>query len=424
EDAPRGAGRDATMIDEHDVREMLLRRAHTVPATPTDMPTAVRRARRRLVLNGVVATVAAVAIAVATFAGVDAIRNARIPAHRPTPSPSVPRANREVLNFTGTSYTPGDLVAVNPESGDARMLVENLDNVLSATWSADGRWIAYATAPGYADVTPGSAVTYELWVVGRSRKPRLIDTGTNIFVGSGSLGWTWSRTGAELLWARLSGDPYIERSKPTVIDFETGETTVLDPIDGYVGLRPEWSPDGTRIVFASEGALYSVDLGSGERSLLARLPEPGVNVDSIQWSPEATHIAIDAGATLYVMDADGSDVRLLADGDEVAFAWSADGTRLTFAHGPPADGEIRIGVASMDGADPTEIGSVAVVFCTYKSPCDMAWSPDGSEVAFWQLGGENSLIAADGSGEAEPIDELTYRSWDGGSYSCECWGPG
>jgi hypothetical protein len=29
-------------------------------------------------------------------------------------------------------------------------------------------------------------------------------------------------------------------------------------------------------------------------------------------------------------------------------------------------------------------------------------------------------IAADGSGDAERIDELTYRSWDGGWYSCEC----
>jgi Tol biopolymer transport system component len=38
-----------------------------------------------------------------------------------------------------------DLVAVNPESGEARVLVDDLDNVLSATWSADGRWVAYET---------------------------------------------------------------------------------------------------------------------------------------------------------------------------------------------------------------------------------------------------------------------------------------
>ena len=51
------------MIDEHEVREMLQRRADTVPAPPADTTTVVRRARRRLVLNGAVATVAAAAIA-------------------------------------------------------------------------------------------------------------------------------------------------------------------------------------------------------------------------------------------------------------------------------------------------------------------------------------------------------------------------
>ena len=72
------------MIDEHDVREMLQRRADSVSAPPADTPKVVRRARRRLVLNGAVATVAAAAIAVTTFAGIDAIRSTPIPADEPT----------------------------------------------------------------------------------------------------------------------------------------------------------------------------------------------------------------------------------------------------------------------------------------------------------------------------------------------------
>lgn len=76
------------MIDEHDVREMLQRRANAVPTIVVEARKAARRARRRLLVNGAIAMLAAAAIAVATFTGVDAIRSATVPADRPTPSPS------------------------------------------------------------------------------------------------------------------------------------------------------------------------------------------------------------------------------------------------------------------------------------------------------------------------------------------------
>ena len=95
------------MIDEREVREMLLRRAQEVPATPVDTPQAVRRARRRLVLNGIVTTVAVAAIAVATFAGVDALRTVPgprpIPGHDPTPTPDVGEVR---LGWPDTSRNP------------------------------------------------------------------------------------------------------------------------------------------------------------------------------------------------------------------------------------------------------------------------------------------------------------------------------
>lgn len=96
------------MIDDHDVREMLRRRADAVPATPVDAPKTVRRARRRLALNGAVATVAAAAIVVAALAGVDAIRTARLPADGgvvlPTSSPSAPPDSSEPVVLEAGTY--------------------------------------------------------------------------------------------------------------------------------------------------------------------------------------------------------------------------------------------------------------------------------------------------------------------------------
>jgi Tol biopolymer transport system component len=112
------------------------------------------------------------------------------------------------------------------------------------------------------------------------------------------------------------------------------------------------------------------------------------------------------------MDADGSNVRVLDDDyDGLGVAWSPDGTRLAFADGSAAQ-MVRIFVAPMDGAAPTEI--VVPI-----AGSDLTWSPDGSRIALYTRH-RAFVIDADGRGEAEPIDELTYRSWDGGSYS-EDW---
>ena len=46
----------------------------------------------------------------------------------------------------------------------------------------------------------------------------------------------------------------------------------------------------------------------------------------------------------------------------------------------------------------------------------MTWSPDGSAVGFHKDEAEDSVFAADGSGKVELINDLTYRSWAGGSY--------
>ena len=47
--------------------------------------------------------------------------------------------------------------------------------------------------------------------------------------------------------------------------------------------------------------------------------------------------------------------------------------------------------------------------------CGLTWAPDGSQIAL-HTRHRAFVIDADGRGKAEPIDELTYRSWEGGSY--------
>ncbi|MEX1263166.1 MAG: hypothetical protein WEE66_04390 [Actinomycetota bacterium] len=337
----------------------------------------------------------------------------------PVPSESFARVDGEVLDFTGELYeTPGDLVAVNPVTGEDRILVEDLDDVVSARWSADGRWVAYETV---------GMVGRVLWVVGEAQEARLVATGGDPGgFAHLALWWMWSPTGAKLA---TIGDARLR-----TVEVATGETTGLGRVIADL-LQPSgptwaWSPDGTRLAFAApegapEGSLDTVDVRSGERSLLARLPNEDWDLtEGVLWSPDGAHIAVlirkasNEAGRLYVMDADGSNIRVVADDyDPLGVAWSPDGTRLAFGEGSEADGDVRIRVATMDGAAPAEIGSVPFFGCTYNYECTLTWSPDGSQIAFRKAeSGAVTAFDAAGAGEAVPIDELTYLSWEGGTY--------
>jgi Tol biopolymer transport system component len=231
----------------------------------------------------------------------------------------------------------------------------------------------------------------------------------------------WSPTGADLAT--------IADSRLSTIDLVTGETTdlgraIADLLASNQGPTWAWSPDGTRLVFAApegapEGSLDTVDVRSGERSLVARLPDGDWDLtERVLWSPDGAHIAVlirkasNEAGRLYVMDADGSNIRVVADDyDPLGLAWSPDGTRLAFGDG--SDGEVRIRVATMDGRAPADIGRVPFLGCTYNYECTLTWSPDGSQIAFRKArSGAVTAFDAAGAGEAVPIDELTYLSWD------------
>ena len=430
------------MIDERELREMLERRAGAISATPTDAPKAVRRARRRLVFNAAVGTVVGLAVLAGAFAGVRTIQAAPTPADPPVEPRPAPAG--EVLTSTDPWYTR-EIVAVDLDSGEVRTIVdtkalnERAEGIAEAAWSPDRTWVAFGAGG--------------LWVTDTIGAPRQLTMDLGEW---GWAPWAWSPTEDQL--AVVLG------RSVTLIDAATGRETDLGTAvghedgEGYAVHNLVWSPDGTRIAYDGGpgwGSVYSIDVASGEHTLLVRQPAGTGEIKDIDWSPDGAHLAIsyvdasyiashkaelgpvlDHAKALYLANADGSDLRLLdrivasqwpvwIPGLSVGTAWSPDGTRLAYTSlsGPGLLQELQVWTGSVDGSAPSLVASR----CCVVDGGSAVWSPDGSRIAFeTEPGGDLPhhylVVNADGTGEQGEIDDLTYRSWLGGSYFCYCYG--
>jgi dipeptidyl aminopeptidase/acylaminoacyl peptidase len=159
-----------------------------------------------------------------------------------------------------------------------------------------------------------------------------------------------------------------------------------------------WSPDGTRLAYVSDarglpvaggGAIVVINAdGSGRRVL------PTGTADGHgawpAWSPDATRIAFATrrtGGSVYVMGLDGSHRRLLV-GNGSAPAWSPDGTRLAYL----APCGIRLVTAAGRDVPPPSPHTCSGVGGS-GAP---VWSPDGRQIA-WATRAGVFVMHADGT---------------------------
>lgn len=380
--------------------------------------------RRRRAIIQIATSLAAVAIVAIGLALAPSLlsRGADTPIVGRGSAGEVIRAHGEILTLTDHGEGIGDLVAVDPATGSRRVIVENVDDVRHASWSADGRWVAY--------------ITHEaLWVVDATSEPRKVVADMVDRAGDGvdAKLWSWSATGARIA--------IVHDSTLSVIDVAAGGTIALASAwealaqPEYLTSPPVWSPDdSTLVVGARGGAIHAIDSATGERSQLVQLPGRNIDsVDELAWSPDGKQLAIrvDFGthSPLFVVDADGSDVRELAtttpNNDRIgSFAWSPDGSRIAYI----VEGEagLRLVLVSGDGSTPPRAKTIRYGWgAGLHAP---VWSPDGLQIGVGdragQLAGDadNVVIDAEASGEFAPLDDRTYESWRAGAYDACEWG--
>jgi Tol biopolymer transport system component len=186
---------------------------------------------------------------------------------------------------------------------------------------------------------------------------------------------------------------------------------------------PEWSPDGSEIVFNRfTNGNQNIYVMRADGSRIRRLTNDGSS-SSPSWSPDGSRIVFaretPGHSDIYTMKADGTDqTRLTHDSlREGSPVWSPDGSQIAFV-GDSGPSALHLFLMRADGSHARPIGPDNAAW--------PRWAPDGSKIAFVDEGnGSIHVINVDGTGERQVVDVTTLSggSGFGSNFTLPTWSP-
>lgn len=269
-------------------------------------------------------------------------------------------------------------VPIDPEGVGRIALAASRDR---HTWRHAGRFLALMSADGSA--------------------PRIQPVASNVY------GPTWSPDGRTVAYARAAADTAL--AGLWTYDPDTRTERRVPGTDGRTVVRPQWSPDGGRLLFADDGhgdSLVVVRSDGGDRQVLP--PAPGA-----AWGPgdQLAFIGFDttAGAgvspsAVYVRPLEGGATVRASPFDTGwygAVAWSRDG-RLAAIHNTGFPSGVEV-IELVPGA-PERARVIYRDTASFQSS-RLAWSPSGYHLLYDRMSSDGTqlwIVRADGS-RAWPI---------------------
>jgi Tol biopolymer transport system component len=381
--------------------------------------------------------VASLTYAVSTFRG----RNGG-----PTPSTIVTNGR---IAFSGPSGNTSQIFTMEPDGSDIQQVTDLAtgEDAFQPSWSPDGEWIAFIVQQSdrsnifivRSDGTALSQLTHDgedfqpswspdgvrlafsradpelgtqdIWVMNADGDHAIALTHETD--GDLALSPSWSPDGLAILFvSNRSGGTELYRMRSDGTD-----VAQLTSDDGFHG-SPRYSPDGTQIAFAGDvngpGIYLISDAGSKPQQLTHDLQ---VGPIDLAWSPDGRFLVYSTSAgghsiDLYTVDpVDGSIHRLTTSGDVCCPAWQpllGESSPSPSALGPKSNGAISF--RSVDGAvyevQPDGSG-LRQLFPASKDVEQIAWSPDGTEIAWaGTVGGRFGIYVSgpDGSNARQLTD--------------------
>jgi len=322
-----------------------------------------------------------------------------------------------------------------PEGGTctellAKAIVTQAGNDQTPAWSPDGQFIAYTT---YRDAGSPDIFVHTIGT-SETNDVNLTINASSDFLNSEP---AWSTDGTSLIlsaqvqfYERIYKiNLNIQDAMISVINTDWSTTGMVSPFEfripyGY----PNWTPlaqppiqivgtinSPTVVVSYQDG---DADLYIANGSILTTLTDTTTFEDNPVFSPDGTRIAFERNNAIYTINVDGTgDSLFVSNGSEPT--WSPDGTRIAFVRGS----NIHIGytVGTVDEWQLTNH--------TASRASDPAFSPDGRWIAYTQgddfylVDGQCSRMASEYTGNYQTCMYQNFTGSDNRVFSTPAWHP-
>ena len=280
-----------------------------------------------------------------------------------------------------------NVFSMRPDGSGMRQLTSGPGFHLCPAYSPDGQTIAYCGTAGDA---------FEIWTM----KQNGTDQRQLTHLGGFATFPDFSPNGSKIAFGGAEGDD--PHDEIYVVNARTGGglhalTSCAGFGDGCFNDTPVWSPDGKKIVFThaddsnddgvTNEQVWIMDADGGHAHALTSGPDPKDQVPD--WSPDGSKIVYASGvggsSGIWVMRADGSNQHQLAGcapaapspcatGDDWGPTWSPDGKQIVFLRDLQSLGisDRPVYVMDADGSHQHRITTAPIL------PGVPAWQPRGT----------------------------------------------
>ncbi len=285
--------------------------------------------------------------------------------------PADAQNQQEQIVFVSEGDDRDEIHLSKPGGGQIQKLTLQQKRYATPSLSFDGKRVAFASADGRSR-------DYDIFVMDiQSREQRQVT-----FIASRDLYPSWSPDGSRIVFASDREGVF----NLYTVD-ENGENRTRLTNSSGDDIHPDWSPDGSKIAFASDQAsavhqVYWMDPRTGHQQ---KLTQSNIGMDYPRWSPDGTKIAFYSAVVvkasgvlrqIWQVSADGTGLKSLIRDGEFNDEPVLSPTLKHIAFTSTRDDNTDIYIFDRD--------SRQILRLTHHPSSDSqpSWSPDGKHLAF------------------------------------------